>query len=98
MYLWYLVIAAVIGAVFAGLLGWLGSGEKFAPRKFASTVLRAILAGAIVAVGYIITPAVTGVLGIVVVFLAGAGVDVLGNRLASSVTASQPGDNSPPTK
>jgi len=96
MYLWYLAIAAVLGAIFAGLLGWLGSNEPFSHRKFASTVLRAILSGAIVAVGYIITPTLGGLLGIVVAFLAGAGVDVLGNRAAASVAASQPGNNSPP--
>ena len=95
MYLWYLVIAAVLGAVFAGLLGWLESKDTFIARKFASTVLRAILSGAIVAAGYIITPTLGGVLGIVLAFLAGAGIDVLGNRLAGSMSASSSGSAGP---
>jgi hypothetical protein len=89
MYIWYLVVAAFIGGIVAALLGWLDSGETFAPRKFLSSILRALVAAAVFAVGYTITPVLAGILGVITAFLAGAGVDVIGNRLAGSITASQ---------
>lgn len=89
MYLWYLATAAFAGGIVAALLGWLDSGQTFAPRKFLSSVLRALVAAAVFAVGYTITPELAGILGIITAFLAGAGVDVIGNRLSGSITASQ---------
>jgi hypothetical protein len=96
MYIWYLVIAAFFGGIISALLGWLDSGEPFAARKFSSSVLRALLAAAVFAIGYTVTPVLAGVFGIIAAFLAGAGVDVIGNRLAGSVKASQSGTTSPP--
>jgi hypothetical protein len=96
MYIWYLVVAAFIGGLFAALLGWLESGEPFVARKFASSIMRALLASAVFAIGYTVTPVLSGIFGVIAAFLAGAGVDVIGNRLAGSVKASQSGTTSPP--
>lgn len=94
MYIWYLAIAAFLGGILAALLGWLDSGEAFAPRKFTSSAIRALLAAAVFAIGYIATPVLAGLLGVIAAFLAGAGVDVIGNRLAGSIKASQSGTTS----
>ncbi len=63
------------------MLGWLESGEPFNPRKFGGSVIRALIAGIIFAVGYQISSPF-GILDLFYAFLGGAGVDVLGNRIA----------------
>jgi len=90
-----IVLAAVLGAIVAGLLGWLESKEVFSGRKFFSTILRSAVAGAAAGIGYQFVGGIslTVVLG---AFAAGAGVDVLGNRLAGSITATGPTTTSPP--
>lgn len=55
-------------------------------RKFFASALRSVLAGAVFAVGETISPGIGGGMGIMAAFLAGAGVDVLGNRLAGSIS------------
>ncbi|MCJ7669539.1 MAG: hypothetical protein MUO61_03360 [Dehalococcoidia bacterium] len=92
----FIAIAATIGAVVAGLLGWFGSGEVFNPRKFWPTILRAVIAGGIVAVSYPLIQTLGLWTGLIGAFLTGAGVDVLGNRLAGSITATGPTTISPP--
>ena len=80
----YVSLAAFGGGIVSALLGWLESGESFIARKFASSVLRSLVAGAAFAITY----AVVGepdMMSIIVAFMAGAGVDVLGNRLAGSI-------------
>ena len=58
------------------------SGQPFIPRKFAASVLRALLAGGAFAGTYaMIGPA--GIEDIIVAFGAGAGVDVLLHRVGS---------------
>jgi hypothetical protein len=96
MYLIYIALAAFFGGLASSALGWLGSGEAWNGRKFFSSFIRSLIAGAVFAVGYSVQPVIVGTLGILAAFLAGAGVDVLGNRLAGSITASQPGNLSPP--
>lgn len=80
----YIALAAFVGALLSGTLGWLESKEPFDPRKFTATVLRAILAGVVFAVGYTIRDSLT-VYDLFYGLLGGAGVDVLGHRLAGVI-------------
>ena len=77
----YVALAALLGGLVAALLGWLESSEPFNPRKFGGSVIRALIAAVIFAVGYRLTGAV-GMLDLFYAFLGGAGVDVIGNRIA----------------
>lgn len=81
--------AAVIGALFSATLGWLDSAEPFEPRKFTSSILRAIVAGIVLAVGYVVgSPAQTvTLLDALLAFLSGMGIDAGGNRLAGAIGA-----------
>jgi len=79
-----LFIATVLGAVTTSGLGWLDSGVAFDARKFVPGVIRGIVAAIIVFI-----PASAGYLGstlslvtILGAFVAGMGVDVVGNRIA----------------
>ena len=76
-----IVIAVTVsGALFSAVFGWLDSGEAFVGRKFASSILHAVLAAAIIAVGYYNTIEVINAWYLFFAFLGGAGIDVLGNR------------------
>lgn len=77
----YIALAGLSGGLVAALLGWLESGEPFNSRKFGGSIIRALIAGIIFAVGYQLS-APLGVLDLFYAFLGGAGVDVLGNRIA----------------
>lgn len=77
----YIAMAALLGGLVAALLGWLESGEPFNPRKFGGSAIRALIAGILFAVGYQLS-GTAGVLDLFYAFLGGAGVDVLGNRVA----------------
>ena len=80
----YISLAAVAGGIASAILGWLDSGEAFIGRKFAASVLRALVAGLVFAIGYSLSGKVT-VMDIIIAFVAGAGVDVLGNRIAGAI-------------
>jgi len=70
----YVALAAGLGAVGAGLLGWLESGEPFSAKKYWPTILRAGIAAV---AGAVVTP-VVGPVGWTVLIsaaFAGAGVD-----------------------
>ena len=93
----YISIAAVMGGVVVALLGWLESSEPFNIRKFGGSVIRALIAGAIFAAGYEMSDS-AGWLDLFYAFLAGAGVDVIGNRIAGKFgNGSFPLSNSPET-
>lgn len=80
----YLIIAALAGGLFAAVLGWAGSDEPFDAKKFFSSVLRSILA----ALGAVfIFQDVSPITGwtYLTAFLLGAGVDVIGHRIAGIV-------------
>lgn len=77
-------LAAFAGGLIAAALGWLESQEPFEARKFTTSVLRAFVAGVAFGAAYTFTGPVE-ILDIFAAFLAGAGVDVLGKRLAASV-------------
>ena len=78
----YIALASLSGGLAAALLGWLESGEPFNPRKFGGSVIRALIAGSVFAVGYHLADGLS-ILDLLYAFLGGAGVDVLGNRIAS---------------
>jgi hypothetical protein len=80
----YIALAALAGGLAAAFAGWLESHEPFNWRKFASSALRALVAGAVFAAGYELSGMV-GILDLFYAFLGGAGVDVLGNRIASKL-------------
>lgn len=84
-----LTLASIAGTLLAALLGWLDSGEAFVGRKFTASILRAIVAGIVTAVGFIFgsTAETAGALDYILAVLAGAGIDVLGNRLAGAIKA-----------
>lgn len=80
----YLGIAAGIGGIVSGFLGWQASHEPFNPHKFFPTFLRSAGAGLGVAFASPLVemgfwPGITGA------FLAGAGVDVALHRIAGTI-------------
>jgi hypothetical protein len=81
-----LIIALVtlLGGMVAALVGWLDSKEPFDVRKFGGSAVRSLIAGIVFAVGYHLSGAVS-TLDLFYAFLGGAGVDVLGNRIAGSL-------------
>ena len=65
-------------------MGWLDSGEVFEARKFSASIVRALIAGVVFAVGYTYTNSLSP-LDIGIAFVGGAGVDVLGNRISGAI-------------
>jgi hypothetical protein len=84
MDLLYIALAAIAGGVVAATIGWLDSKKPFAPRKFGSSLLRAAVAGGVFAIGYNFAGPV-GISDILIAGVAGAGVDVLGNRAVGAI-------------
>ena len=82
----WIAVAALVGGIVSALLGWCDSGEPFAPKKFASSIIRALVAGVVFAVGYSYTNGLSPI-DIGIAFVGGAGVDALGNRIAGSIRA-----------
>ena len=83
----YISLAAAGGALGSSFLGWLTSKEDFIPRKFMASFMRAVLAGGAFAVTYSTVMGAPTIGDMVVAFGAGAGIDVLGHRVAGSVKA-----------
>jgi hypothetical protein len=81
----YVALAAFGGGVITALLGWLGSGEAFAFRKLLPSIIRAMLAGGVIAVSYPLVAAANIWALLIGAFLAGAGVDVTLHRLAATI-------------
>jgi hypothetical protein len=77
----YIALVALLGGLVAALLGWLECGEPFDLRKFGGSIIRALIAGVVFAAGYHLSGPV-GILDLFYAFLGGAGVDVIGNRIA----------------
>jgi hypothetical protein len=83
-------IAALTGAVTSAVLGWLDSGENFIARKFASSMIRAIFSGILFVIAFTPLPNPdlwSFIIELGTAFLGGAGIDVLGHRIAGAVTA-----------
>jgi len=76
--------SALVGGMVAAVLGWLNSGEVFEARKFSASIVRALIAGVVFAVGYTYTNSLSP-LDIGIAFIGGAGVDVLGNRISGAI-------------
>jgi hypothetical protein len=98
----YVAMAALLGGLVSGLLGWLESSEPFNPRKFGGSAVRALIAGAVFAAGYELSNSM-GVVDLFFAFLGGAGIDVIGNRITGklgngSFPISSGGDKSSPEK
>ena len=82
----FIGVAAFVGGITAAVLGWLDANEPFEVRKFSASIVRALVAGVVFAVGYSYTNGLSPIdLGIS--FVAGAGVDVLGNRISGAIKA-----------
>jgi hypothetical protein len=81
-----LASASVLGALIIAVLGWLESGETFNGRTFSSSILRAIIAGIVSAIGFssITNPILWDY---IVAFLAGAGIDAAGKRISGAINA-----------
>lgn len=86
MEVFYIASAAFVGGIVAAVLGYLDSKTHFQPRKFLASLIRALVAAAVFAVGYSYSDGVTP-LEIVAAFIAGAGIDVLGNRGFGAIKA-----------
>ena len=74
MDMFYVPLAAGVGAVVAGILGWQESGKPFSARKYVPTIIRAAIAAVVAAV---VAP-IVGPIGWTVIggaFMAGMGVD-----------------------
>lgn len=80
----YIALAALVGGLAAAFVGYLDSHEPFDPRKFGGSAIRALIGGVIFAVGYHLSGPV-GMLDLFYAFLGGAGVDVIGNRIAGKL-------------
>jgi len=81
----YVALAALGGGLVAAFLGWLESNEPFDRRKFGGSAIRALIAAVIFAVGYQLSHIAVTVMDLFYAFLGGAGVDVLGNRIAGKL-------------
>jgi hypothetical protein len=80
----WVAMAALIGGLASAGLGWLESKEPFDPRKFGGSAIRSLIAALIFVAGYSFSDSI-GILDLVYAFLGGAGVDVIGNRLAGKI-------------
>lgn len=79
-------LAAFLGGVVTALLGWTESNQPFDAKKFMSSVIRALIAGVGIAAAFDYGGSI-GPLSYFIAFLAGAGVDVGGNRVAGAIAA-----------
>lgn len=82
----WISVAAFLGGIASGTLGYLDSGEAFQLRKFMASVVRALIAAVIFAISYTYNNHVTPI-DFGIAFIAGAGVDVLGNRVSGAIKA-----------
>jgi len=76
----FIGLSAFLGGLIASVLGYLKSGEYFELRKFLISVITAFLSAVVFVTGYNYLSEVTPV-ALCSAFLAGAGVDVLRNRI-----------------
>lgn len=87
MEIFLVALAAVAGALGAGLLGWLDSGETFEWRKFTSTMLRAFFAGLVFAAANFAFKESIVPWDYITAIIGGVGIDVLGNRAAGAIAS-----------
>lgn len=90
-------ILSIAGALFTAALGWLESSEPFNARKFTSSLLRAFVAGMVFAVTSYVSLEKVDIWTYFVAFLGGAGIDVVGNRVAGAIASrNKPATTAPP--
>ena len=79
-----LILLTISGALFVAVLGWIESGETFNPRKFASSIGRAVIGGLLSALIFqgVENP---DIWTYVSALLIGAGIDVTGHRLSGAI-------------
>jgi hypothetical protein len=85
-----LLITAVLGGLSAGVLGWLESGDQFDPRKFAGTIARSVISALVAFLGFQNVVEIT-VPMLVILFLAGMGVDFGGNTALKIINGDDEG-------
>jgi len=76
----WIALAAFLGGIIAATLGYWDSNGPFNAKKFGRSILFALLAAGVFAVGYKWTAESLGIRDIIFGILGGAGVDVLSNR------------------
>jgi hypothetical protein len=82
----FVTALSILGALASAGLGWCESGESFVARKFASSMMRALFAGALSALGFSTVQSITP-WDYIIAALSGAGIDVIGSRAAGAVAA-----------
>ena len=85
MNIMWISLAGFAGGVVSGLLGYLKTGEAFDSRKFLPTFLRALIAGATLAITYPLVEQLGLATALVGAFLAGAGFDDVWHRIAGTI-------------
>jgi hypothetical protein len=94
-----LLIVTILGALSSAGLGWADSGTTFDPRKFYPSLIRAAIAAAITfAASYAGFVGTVNVFTYILVFAAGGGFDMFGNRIsgiAQTQLATTPTSTSP---
>jgi O-antigen/teichoic acid export membrane protein len=88
-----LTVVAVGGAILSALSGWADSNELFNIRKFYPSIIRALIAGLLVVVGFQGATEIT-YFDYLFAFLGGLGVDAGGHRIAK-VVSQQISNNTP---
>jgi hypothetical protein len=85
-----LIIAGccLLGAILAGLAGWLKSGEPFVARDFLVSILSGVGAAIVFALAYNYTSEGITVFDVLAAIAAGMGIDVAVNRVAGAVRTS----------
>ena len=83
----YIALAGFGGALVSGLLGYLKVHSNFSFHKLLPTILRAFISGGVLAIG--VNSLYYGVenfwMTMICAFLVGAGVDVVGHRVAGAI-------------
>lgn len=87
MNLSFIAMAAFGGGIVSALLGWLDSKEAFNMRKFGASIIRALIAGVIFAIGYNYTNHIVP-MDIATAFVGGSGIEVLVNRIQGAIKGS----------
>jgi len=80
----WLALAAFIGGMATGLVGWAEAGTPWNARKFVVTLVRSALGGVAIAAATDYTGATSPIIYLLAV-LAGAGVEVGSNRIAGAI-------------
>lgn len=79
--------AAIVGAFLAAMLGWLESTEAFSSRKFARSVITAIISGITFAATYNYTQSVAMPMLVILAILGGVGIDTGAKKILGAVSA-----------